>query len=1140
MLIGQPEVGPSSHVGNRKSSISYKESLIGVIPGAYESAFFGSGMEEDGGDVSDEEEDDEPPEDGEVVIKFPCELKQKIRAPWCTSLIVKVFGRSVGYVFLVNKLKNMWKTSGNFSCVDLGLGFFLIRFESKEGFEDVLKGGPWFIGEHFLSLRPWVPNFRASEASVSSVAVWVRLPELPVEYYHKDSLLQIGSGLGPVLRVDFNTAAGTRGRFARLCIQIDIDKPLTRTMIVGKTRLAVIYEGVGLLCFHCGKIGHRCEWCPIRAPEEIEKPPINDQSKSGMEEDNKLKGFGPWIITQAWAEIAPAIQDKGCLILPLLIDMIWLQEISPFWNFHMDVPRIDGIHCPLRVRCQPSPERRKSEVTQASAASKVHPTFQNVDSVFRSEGNGISNVPICNGSNPEQYVGDVAREGMEFTGVEELAKSLPFDGFLCTNTIGFAGGIWILWKTDAVHVDLLCSIEQELHVSVKVRGSNFLWLLSAIYASPRRKNRILARLNGAQCALAANPSESLFRIEKNLREDYFNILKIEEDFWALKSRVGWVVEGDRNTKFFHTSTLMRRRSNKIVRLRNSVGEWITNSNLIRLHIQRGFVDLFSTSHLHVPSGFSLPSWTPRVSKIEALAISAPISAKDCWNIVGDSVTNEVQQIFTNGRMLAYLNKTLISLIPKCLGPETLTQFRPISLCNTVYKIVTKIIVCKIRPIIGNLVSPYQAAFVPRRRGIDNVIIAQEIIHSMHRKKGKVGQLVLKLDLEKAYDRLEWSFIREVLNFFKFPSSFVNLVLKCVSTSSFSILVNGGQMENFKPSRGIRQGDPLSPYLFILCMEYLSLKILEECDNNSWKGIKASRGGLVFSHLFFADDLLFCAEVSISCCYTISRVLDDFCYHSSQKVSLSKSKVFFSPNVNPNLRHHLCGILRVSRTLNLGKYLGFPLRSNGGSTRDFDFVVEKVQAKLSSWKGKLLSLAGLYATKARNIALLAKLNWRVMEESDSLWAKTLVSKYCPNGIMDEKLVTKRSGSNNWKDPFGPQFIDLCLLWKTLYGFVMLWRVPIADKHVWDSSEGEFSLGKAYSLAWNNFSECTSLKQSSWIWKVRTRPRILFFLWQCYHLSVPIRETLATRGINIPTFCPRCLGPNESLLHVLRDCPDSIAF
>ena len=215
------------------------------------------------------------------------------------------------------------------------------------------------------------------------------------------------------------------------------------------------------------------------------------------------------------------------------------------------------------------------------------------------------------------------------------------------------------------------------------------------------------------------------------------------------------------------------------------------------------------------------------------------------------------------------------------------------------------------------------------------------------KKGRLGQLILKLDLEKAYDRLEWSFIREVLTFFKFPPSFVDLVLECVTTSSFSILVNGGQLENFKSSRGIRQGDPLSPYLFILCMEYLSHKILEVCDNNSWKAIKASRSGPFFSHLFFADDLLLCAEISTSCYHTITRILEDFCLQSGQKVNLSKSKVFFSPNVNPLLRNHLCGILRVSSTPNLGKYLGFPLSPNGRSTRDFDFVVEKVQAKLSS-------------------------------------------------------------------------------------------------------------------------------------------------------------------------------------------------
>ena len=132
---------PSSPIRVR-TGISYKDSLVGVLPGAYENAFFGNNMEEDGGVSSDEEGDGDSPEDGEVVIRFTRDLKQKIRAPWSTSLIVKVFGRSVGYVFLVNKLKFMWKAFGNFSCVDLGEGFFLIRFDSRTNFEEVLKGGP--------------------------------------------------------------------------------------------------------------------------------------------------------------------------------------------------------------------------------------------------------------------------------------------------------------------------------------------------------------------------------------------------------------------------------------------------------------------------------------------------------------------------------------------------------------------------------------------------------------------------------------------------------------------------------------------------------------------------------------------------------------------------------------------------------------------------------------------------------------------------------------------------------------------------------------------------------------------------------------------------------------------------------------
>uniref|UniRef100_A0A2N9GNJ6 Reverse transcriptase domain-containing protein n=1 Tax=Fagus sylvatica TaxID=28930 RepID=A0A2N9GNJ6_FAGSY len=217
-----------------------------------------------------------------------------------------------------------------------------------------------------------------------------------------------------------------------------------------------------------------------------------------------------------------------------------------------------------------------------------------------------------------------------------------------------------------------------------------------------------------------------------------------------------------------------------------MGEWVEDRDQLMALIQKGYSDLFTTSHTS-SCRLSVPPCAPSLSDLEAQNLDNPLSSEEiksslwslkpfkapgpdglhpgffqrCWHIVSDSVVKEVSHIFNWGQMPSYLNKTLISLIPKCVGPESLSQFRPISLCNTVYKIVTKSIVARIRPLLSNLISPFQAAFVPGRRGIDNVIIAQELIHSLHKKKGAKGSFVVKIDLEKAYDRLEWSFIREV-------------------------------------------------------------------------------------------------------------------------------------------------------------------------------------------------------------------------------------------------------------------------------------------------------------------------------------------------------------------------------------------
>ena len=277
--------------------------------------------------------------------------------------------------------------------------------------------------------------------------------------------------------------------------------------------------------------------------------------------------------------------------------------------------------------------------------------------------------------------------------------------------------------------------------------------------------------------------------------------------------------------------------------------------------------------------------------------------------------------------------------------------------NSVYKIITKIIVARIRPHLDSLVSPHQTAFIPSRRGVDNAIIVQELIHTIGRAKGNRGFKAIKIDLEKAYDRIEWSFIREMLTLFNFPVNLIKLIMNCVSSVSTSLLFNGGSLDPFLPSKGIRQGDPLSPYLFILCMEFLGHLIEEKCAAKLWNPVKASRSGPAFSHLFFADDLVLFTSANSENCAAISSVLQEFCAKSGQKVSEAKSRVFFSPNVNPEERETLTSILGFNSTNNLGKYLGFPIKHPGRRGHECGSILDRVKKKLAGWKANLLSMAG---------------------------------------------------------------------------------------------------------------------------------------------------------------------------------------
>lgn len=200
---------------------------------------------------------------------------------------------------------------------------------------------------------------------------------------------------------------------------------------------------------------------------------------------------------------------------------------------------------------------------------------------------------------------------------------------------------------------------------------------------------------------------------------------------------------------------------------------------------------------------------------------------------------------------------------------------------------------------------------------------QEVIHTMKRKQGIKGFMAIKIDFEKAYDRLRWKFIRDTLLQMNLPILLVETIMECVCSASMRVLWNGEPSASFKPSQGIRQGGPLSPYLFVMCMERLYQRIEEAIIANKWKPIHASRNGPSLSNLFFADDIVLFAEATTEQAQVIQDVLLRFCKASGQKLSLQKSRIYFSQNVRPEMQNNICDALGIMGTDDLGKYLGMP-------------------------------------------------------------------------------------------------------------------------------------------------------------------------------------------------------------------------
>jgi hypothetical protein len=328
-----------------------------------------------------------------------------------------------------------------------------------------------------------------------------------------------------------------------------------------------------------------------------------------------------------------------------------------------------------------------------------------------------------------------------------------------------------------------------------------------------------------------------------------------------------------------------------------------------------------------------------------------------FDLVGEDLLEAVEESRQRGEVIRSLNSTFLALIPKVNNPTSFGDYRPIALCNLCYKIIAKLIANRIRPILSRSLSSEKLGFLKGRQILDAIGTAHECLHNIKTKKLKA--LILKLDLKKAYDCINWDFLRLTLLQTGFGLPTTNWILSCVNTTTYAVLINGESTHFFQSGRGLRQGCPLSPLLFILVMEGLNLSLKKGQAEGKLTGVKVSRL-IKILHLLFVDDVLIMSKASIEEWKVIDEILNVFCRATSLVVNLQKS-TFHYFGIQQEVIDSFKDIFPYNFVdLSEGfRYLGYFLKSDNYKAEDWRWLISKFEKRLNLWCNRWLSLGGRY-------------------------------------------------------------------------------------------------------------------------------------------------------------------------------------
>ncbi|KAL2235455.1 UNVERIFIED_CONTAM: hypothetical protein Sindi_1277700 [Sesamum indicum] len=704
-------------------------------------------------------------------------------------------------------------------------GFFFFQFKTLIDMEDVIEGGPWLFQGQPIVLQKWKLGMAMRKLQHKHVPIWIKLRHLPMEYWTIDGLSTVASGVGRPLYPDAITRACTRLDFARVCVMIDVAQTLPKHIIVmtpdengGETpcKVDVEYEWLPPKCTNCMILGHMTKDCPLNKIHKPSKPPV----------------------------------------------AVYVAKT----NTPLPKPNNEKSRKPMRQTMVDIPRREEGEVLRERKPDK--------------HGDRVWNVRGLNKRDHQLALKDLVSEfRLHFLGILETriqqnnimhiqSYLLPqWNWFTDYNSIG--NRIWLAWDENFIDVHVLDLGDQFVHCRITSRAVNetvfvtivygasevidrrILWTtletlaqqcldipwlvggdfnavrefneniwhhevvgipmyavtrklkaLKPVFRLQRRNkgdltlNVQLAKsfLDEAQQLVSSDRQNELYLLlEHWYRIIYAKAAKLEQIMLQQRAKMQWMKDGDQCSRVFFRKIAQRRVMRRILQINDENGTTHTDQGEVAHEFVSYFQNLLGGTRRQFTVDIRyLRPWARHcITDEEASHLLLPFSPDDvkqamfdiaedkapgpdgyssgffkaAWPVVGEEVTRAVLDFFTTGKLLKQINSTILTLIPK------------------------------------ELFSGYNQMRLPPR-------------------------CALKVDIRKAYDTVEWDFLLAVLQLFGFPAKFTRWIEECVSTRSFSIGLNGKPHGFFTGARGLRQGDPLSPYLFVLVMEALHLGFLQ--------------------------------------------------------------------------------------------------------------------------------------------------------------------------------------------------------------------------------------------------------------------------------------------------------------------------